>query len=184
MPCAECTEPDVHNYSVHTFDLYLAEIDADGDVGEDVLVGNIVTGTLDDQGEPFDAFDALGTINEPFEAFARIGVSLLFTTDEITCQNLLRLYGDIAIAAGASDRIPFNATVRRKVWQVTLEHEMPCGALIQVRFHRACVVNRGSYLFSPDTIHGLAFDLRSFPKDDEDHPFGYMDVTPGNCATS
>jgi hypothetical protein len=184
MPCVECSELTDHNLTIRTFDLYLAEIDAAGQIGEDVLVGNIVTGTFDDDGETFDAFEPLGGDNEPIEVFARLGVRLSFTTDEIACQNLLRMFGESATASGAGDRLGLDPTVRRALYRVTLEHEMPCGTTIEVRFHRASIVSRGTYLFSPDTIHGLPFEIKSLPSDDETNPFGYIEITPGNCAVS
>lgn len=182
----DCSCPDSlpHNYTVGTFDLFLAEFDDMGVPGADQLIGNVVTGTLEDDTEDFDAFDPLGRTEEPISVSVRTAVRLPFTTDEITCENLTKFFSEDPASAGAADRYAFDVVTRRKLYRVTLEHELPCGHFITVRFHRASVISRASWLFSPDTVHGLAFEIRAFPDDSQVTKFGYLEFSPGTCAVS
>lgn len=180
QPCG----PLDHDYTIGTFDLYLAEIADDGTVGPDELVGNISTGTLDDDTEDFDGFATSGSPNEPGSISIRTAVRLPFTTDEITCANLTRLFSVAPALAEGADRFGFDAVTKRKIYRATLEHIMPCGHAITVRLHRACVVNRASWAFSADAVHALQFELKAFPDDAEANPFGYLERIPDECAVS
>jgi len=183
MDCS-CPSSAGHNYTVHTFDLFVAEYDSQGIPGSDQLVGNIATGTLEDDTEDFDAFDPAGQDQFPFSVSVRTGLRLPFATDHITCENLDRFFSLDPTSVGGADRYGWDHVTRRKIYRVTLEHNFPCGHSVTIRFHRACVISRASWLFSPDTVHALAFELRAFPTDDETNKFGYLEISPGTCATS
>ena len=179
-----CTEPAPPDYTIRTFDLYLAELAWNGEPGPDELVGNIVTGSLDDDTEVFDAFDSLGAIDEPVLGQIRSGVRLGFSTDEITCQNLKRILNVVPALAVGADRFLLDPVARGLLYRVTLEHTMPCGTLVMVRLHRASVTNRASWLFSPDTVHTLTIELRALPADGLIGRFGYIEIRPAACAES
>jgi len=183
MDCS-CPTNETYNYTVRTFDLFLAELDSQGTPGTDELIGNVVTGTLEDDTEDFDAFDPRGTDQFPLSVSERNGLRLPFATDHITCENLGRYFSLDAVAAMGADRYGWDHVTRRKLYRVTLEHNFPCGHIVTIRFHRAAVISRASWLFSPDTVHALSFELRAFPTDDETNKFGYLEISPGTCATS
>lgn len=181
--CAPCSELSEHNYTIGTFDLYLADMDLDGTPGDDVLVGNIVTGGFEDDVEDFDGFDPDG-VNEPILVSVRSSSRLPFTTDEVTCENLKRFLGVDPTDSSGSARYGLNVVMRRKSYRVTLRHEMVCGHILVIRLHRAFMSHVPSYLFSPDSIHALTFQLRAFPVDSEDNPFGYWEFEPGICVSA
>lgn len=183
-PLSSCPETPPPDYTIHTFDLWLAELGWNGEPGTDLLVGNIITGTVEDDTEAFDAFDSLGAVDEPVVGILRTGFRLGFSTDEISCKNVERALNVSPVLASGADRFLLDVVTRGKIYRATLEHTTPCGMVITIRVHRAAITNRASWLFSPDTIHSLTYEMRALPADGLNGRFGYWEIRPAVCAES
>ena len=185
--CEGCSTAS-HDFTYGTFDLFLARLGDRGAVeGEDVLVGpNIVTGTWDDDSEPVEAFDPEGDFEEPMTVRVRRGLRLSFVLDQATCDNLQRFLDSPAAATSGGTRFSLGSVSRSQMYRATLEHTLPCGHVVTIRLHRVSVTSRPSWLFSPDSLHGFAVELRAFPDDHQadDERFGYVDVGSACTETS
>ena len=180
IDCQDCAQ-DVPPYLQGSFSLTLQ---APGDEPRDI--GNIVVGTFQDEGETF--FGTLADGSDPDQQsayFVRQSVNLIVTADEITCENLrLWLEGEMANVPGGQ-RIRLEHVIARTPFRAVASRDLCDGSNISIILHRVFVVTTSDLLFQSSAITGNQFTLRAmrdagYPES----PYGYIEVTPGNCELS
>lgn len=180
VECQDCTEL-LPAYLQGSFTLTLQ----DGD-DEPRNIGNIVVGTFQDEGETFIGTLADGSEPEQQSAyFVRQSVNLIVTADEITCQNLhLWLEGDIVNVAGGQ-RIELEHVIARRHFRAVASRDLCDGSSLSIVLHRVAIVTTSDLLFQSAAITGNQFTLRAlrhsgFPG----NPYGYVEISPGDCELS
>lgn len=181
IECTDCTE-EIPNYIAGSFTLFLLR------EGEETYrdIGNVVVGTFQDEIETFIGAPADGSLLDVQNVYQiRHAVNLIVTADEITCENLRLFLQGPAVNIPGGNRILLDHVQRRDIFQAIAERDLCNGTFLQIVLHRVSVVTPTDVLFQQATILGNQFTLRALrDPNNTDHPFGYWEIVPGDCAVS
>lgn len=178
--CQPCTET-VPAYINGSFVLTLQR---EGEEPRDI--GNVVVGTLQDEVDTFIGCPADGSELTGQTVYqVRNSVNLIVSADEITCENLrLWLQGPATNVPGGQ-RILLDQVIRRDPFRAVASKDLCNGSYLEIVLHRAFIVTPIDVLFQSGAISGNQFTLRAtrdpfFPS----HPYGYVEIVPGDCDSS
>lgn len=164
-----------------TFDLFLT---AEGEAERSV--GNVRIGTIQEDLDVFEGFPPDGS--EPSDRntyFSRRSMTILVTADHFTCQNLALWLEAEPVNVPGGFRLNLEACGQRRNVRALLERDLCNGTILQLVLHRTQVVTPADFLLTQDSITAAQFSLRALrdssrPAD----PYGYVQLVPGDCASS
>lgn len=174
-----CSE-DVPNVSVGTFRLFL---ERDGEPARDV--GNVVVANLRENIETFEGAPANWTMRDRRSAYQiRNWIELVCQLDEFTCENLRDWLTGPAVNVAHGTRMLLQAVQAKPIYRLTFSKDF-CGGVLSVVIHRAYIVSELDVLFAADAFSGQQLVFRALRDPDfPTHPYGYVEITPGQCGTS
>jgi hypothetical protein len=155
--------------------------------GEDARdIGNVVIGTLQDEVETFFGCPADGSEMEGQTAYqVRSTVNLIVSADEITCENLLMWLQGPMVNVPGGQRILLSQVLRRDPFRAVATRDLCNGAFLSIVLHRAFIVTPVDILFQSGVISANQFTLRATrDPNNPTHPYGYLELSPSDCALS
>jgi hypothetical protein len=168
--CAELL-PD---YTVGTFVCTLLE---EGE-SQSIELGNVALANIRDPGENFKSFEDDATDDTRYYVSFRNEIIVRVAIDEINPRTANVAFNTTPSAIAQGYQLILESLSRRRVYQVTLEHDVSCrDATIKLVLHRASIGSPVELPFSADGLASMELEFHAMYCPNESEPFGYLELT-------
>ena len=169
-PCAELL-PD---YTVGTFLCTLLE---EGE-SESIVLGNVALANIRDPGENFKSYADDASDDTRYYVAFRSEIIVRVAVDEINPRTVNVGFNTTPQVIAEGYRLVLESLSRRKVYKVTLEHQVSCyDATIVLILHRASIGMPTEIPFSMEGLASMEYEFHAMPCPAEAAPFGYLELT-------
>jgi len=162
------------DYTLGTFTCVLL---AEGEV-DSIDVGDVVIANIKDPGENFKSFADDADDDTRYYVEFRNEIVVRVALDEINPRTVNLAYNTTPQVIADGYRLLFESLARRRVYKVTLTHEVSCrDATIVLVLHRASIGQPIEIPFSADALASMELEFHAMPCPAETAPFGYLELT-------